>query len=339
MTRTSAQAALAGIAGVLMFSLTIYLPVLGALIALFSPLPLLYVGLRFGVQAALIAAASGLVFAALVFPLVFLGPIALQDLIPGLVVVFLALRPQSRIPSLVVVSDQVTKTDLKRRLSLMWYPPGSIAAWLSAGSLGLLMVFGALLANSAEGLEGTVDGYFNAQLTAAMGSLPPDAAQQAAGLTIAYLPGVILATWVVRVCVCAVLAQRLLGRKGVQRRPSPVYSDLDLPVWFLGLFGVFTILWLLLDGDSGYLAGCALVVLGVPVGFMGLVLVHRAVRALAALAPFVLGVFYVFLGLAIGEGLSGGAWSGWAALLFAGLAEWVFRRIRPDEPTSGQILG
>lgn len=332
MTRTSALAALAGIAGVLIFSLTVYQPMLGTLMIAFSPLPLLYVGLRFGIQAALIAAASGIAFMVLAFPLGFLAPVALQDLIPGLVVVLLALRPASRNAPLMVVSGSIDKIDLKRRLSLMWYPAGSIVAWLGVGSLALLLVFGALLSGSPEGIKGTVDGYFSTQLNAAITSLPRDTAKQAVGLTLVYLPGVVLALWIVRICVCAILAQGILLRQGLQRRPSPVYSDLDLPFWFMVLFVIFSVLWLVLDGDAGYITGCALIVLSIPVAFMGLVLVHRALRGLSALAPWILSGFYVFLGLAIVEGLFGGAWYGWAALLFAGLVEWSIRRIRPDYP-------
>ncbi|GEO80667.1 YybS family protein [Pararhodospirillum oryzae] len=303
MLRTLPHAAVAGLAGILMFASFLYVPVLGVLITQASILPLLGVGLRFGLPTVLVGAGVALGGAVIALPLAMAPVLTLLDLLPAVLVTSLALRPAPG------GGDQGGPA--------AWYPPGRVLAWLSVASLGLLALFAVGMPPSEQGLQHQVATMVQAALDTVLAAAPADTRAQVVASMPVYLPGVFLATWVVRIALCAMVAQRLLSRRKMARRPTPVYGALDLPSWSVGLFVAAGVAGVVLGGDGGYLAANALLGLSVPLMAMGLVLVHNAARALPH-PGIALGAFYATMVL--------GSTLALAAVVAAGLVEVMIKR-------------
>ncbi|WP_041794732.1 hypothetical protein [Pararhodospirillum photometricum] len=311
MSRTLPYAALAGLAGVLMFAAFLYVPVLGALIMQASVLPLLVVGLRFGAASALAAAivATG---AALVFlPWAMVPVQVLLDGVPAVLVCALALRS----------APGLGRGALPAEGAAAWYPAGHVLAWLSAAALGLLALFALGVPTGEASLEAVVAGAVHDALTSVLAEAPVEARAQVLAAMPAYLPGVFLATWVTRITLCAMLAQALLARRKVASRPTPVYSALDLPSWQVGLFLAALAGGVGLGGDAGYLAANAAFGLAMPLVAMGLVLVHQAARLLPH-PGVALGAFYGLMVL--------GSTAALAAVAGLGVVEVMIKRRGPQ---------
>ena len=92
------------------------------------------------------------------------------------------------------------------------------------------------------------------------------------------LPGLMAASWLVMVVVNGVLAQALAVRLGWNRRPTPALSELELPGWLWPTIGIAGLLAVTGDGGPGFLGRALLIVLVVPYVFLGLAVVHAAVR-------------------------------------------------------------
>jgi hypothetical protein len=67
-------------------------------------------------------------------------------------------------------------------------------------------------------------------------------------------------------------------RLGVNRRPTPELSELELPGWLWPAIGVAALLALLGAGGLGFLGRSLLLVLAVPYVFLGLAVVHAFAR-------------------------------------------------------------
>jgi hypothetical protein len=91
-------------------------------------------------------------------------------------------------------------------------------------------------------------------------------------------PGLMAASWLVMVALNAVLAQLLAVRLGVNRRPTPDLSELELPGWLWPAIGVAALLAVLGAGGLGFLGRSLLIVLAVPYVFLGLAVVHAFAR-------------------------------------------------------------
>jgi len=211
-----------------------------------------------------------------------------------------------------------------------WYPASHLLVWLTG--LGLLGV--AAFMAAPEGLVGGgVEHEFveSAALLAGPDADPDirDGLRQAAQM-------VVPAVWATRLMgaalVNAALAQALLLRSGLAIRPSPAYTEVELPAKAGNLFaaglGVAFLAALMLEGKAGEFGLCALIVLTVPFLLVGLAVVHMAVRRLPA-RWLLLSVFYV---VAVMSG-----WF-WPLIVVLGLVEhWVgVRRRIAARPSRGE---
>ncbi|MGQ0675138.1 MAG: DUF2232 domain-containing protein, partial [Rhodospirillales bacterium] len=91
--------------------------------------------------------------------------------------------------------------------------------------------------------------------------------------------------------VNGVLAQGVLTRFGVNRRPAPDIAALDLPVAFVAVFAAALAAGLVLPGDLGYLARNLAPVVLVGGALAGLAVVHAAVRRLEARTWMLVAVY------------------------------------------------
>ena len=310
MNRFAAAAIAAG-CGVLAGSL--YLAVLvgstgGLMLVYLTQLPLFVAGLWFGTSGAAIAglAATLVLFAA-------------SDLVAA--ALFAALNA-------VPVTILVRQALLARQSdgAVRWYPPGLLAAWLTAMALAGIAI-ALVVAGGPAGMQAEMRDAVAAALDRLVEQTVPNRTELIDGVVLV-IPGIIASAWMVMAVINGVLAQGLVARFGANWRPSPELARLSLPLW-LPLLLTAAAIGSAFSGMPRFLAINTLIVMLVPFGLAGLAVLHRAVRRLSHPVA-VLIAFYVFAGL-----------FGWPLLAVAvlGLFEtWLGLRrrlIRPGESTHG----
>src|SRR5579884_795301 len=200
------------------FYLTVLTGSPGSLILiLMAQLPLFAAGLWLGVGAAALAAlaATLILFAAIgaasaaFFAAAMAGPVV--------VLVRQALLARAR-------SDGVVE----------WYPPGPLTAWLTGLAL-FGAVLGVLLIGGIHGIEAGLRRSLGPALDHLMAEPAADREEIIRSVAL-ILPGVFAASWMAMVATNGILAQGVLARFGVNRRPSPDIAALGLPIWMPLLF-------------------------------------------------------------------------------------------------------
>jgi hypothetical protein len=244
-----------------------------ALFANFAQLPLFAVGLMLGIGPALIAASAAIVVTlaaggalfSLGFALIYAAPAAFM----------------------------VRQALLNRRAAdgtVEWYPPGNLVAWLCAlGAAGfaLMLVMGSGHDGGLEGfvhdaVEQVLRGASQGEAAGDAERTPPAAATEGAIAAIQsvarYIPGGLVASWIVMTTVNGALAQLIARRSGGARRPSPEMAQLDLPGW-LPVAAALAGLAAFLPGTTGYVGINLVLILGLGFVFAGLAVIHARTRS------------------------------------------------------------
>jgi hypothetical protein len=200
-----------------------------------------------------------------------------------------------------------------------WYPPGLVLAQLTAFAvLGITVAFVVLL-----GHPGGLAGVLAAFLGSALDGLGATEIAVSAGPELErwmfLFPGLMAASWLVMVALNAVLAQALAVRLGVNRRPTPNLSALELPGWLWPAIGLAALLALLGDDGLGFLGRALLIVLTIPYVFLGLAVVHAFARRVTH-RRLALGLFYGAMMLL--------GWPILAVLLLGFVEDWAHVRQR-----------
>ena len=165
--------------------------------------------------------------------------------------------------------------------AVSWYPPGLLAAWLTALALGGIAVAFVLL--------GGPDGLQSPDLV-----LLTQRSEIAATLAIV-IPGVVAASWMVMAVINGALAQGVLARFGVNWRPSLDLAGLGLPLWIPIALAVAVVA--IAIGDAARYIGINMAIaLSVPFCLAGLAVLHAGARRLSHPA-MALVVFYTLAGL------------------------------------------
>lgn len=294
---TAAAAALCGAVGA-GFYLTVLTGSPGSLILIsMAQLPLFAAGLWLGAEAAALAAlaATAILFAAA-------GAVSA------------ALFAAVMAAPVVVLVRQALLTRARHDGTLEWYPPGLLTAWMTGLAL-LGAVLGVVLAGGPHGVETivrhTLDPAF-ARLRETTGTAVPDREAFIRFLAL-ILPGAFAASWTMMVATNGILAQGILARFGVNRRPSPDIAALGLPIWMPLLFAAGAAA-ASLGGTAQAFGVNVMILLAVPFCLSGLAVLHTAARRLKRPLPAFV-VFYVLAAL-----------FGWPLLLAAvlGLCDTAF---------------
>ncbi len=255
-------AAGAGLVGAMLFASLITGSVAAFILAYLAPLPLFAVGLALGVGAAAVAAAAGT-----------LAVLAVGGLLLGTLFALLNAVPAAFISRQALLN----RTTADGRVE--WYPPGRLVLWLAGVATAVFTVLVLATASLPGGLEGftrefLMRAFQPADETSpnALG-LPAESAAQLAADLARYLPGIVAVSWMVMMAVNGALAEGVLVRFGLNRRPAPRVADIELPKWLpLGLAiaaaGAF------MPGTAGFIGGNLLLIALATFTFAGLAVVH-----------------------------------------------------------------
>lgn len=263
----------------------------GALLfAYLATLPVFLIGLSMGPVAATAAGLGGFVFAGLLGGAIAAGIYGLVHALPAWLV-----SRQSLLKT--VTPDGKT----------VWYPVGSILGSLALFCAGFMGALGLFLMGNVESLSDLLSGYLSDAFGFVAPALTAAELESMVGMMVSIFPGAMGASWVLMLVVNALLAQFVLVRMGRNLRPSPRFTELSLPQWMAYPMVLMAIIGLLASGDIRYIAQNTAIVLAVPYFFLGLSVVHWAVRRVS-FATLLLTGFYIALLV-----------SGWALMLVAAL--------------------
>jgi hypothetical protein len=283
----------------------------GALfLAYLAPLPLLLVGLGFGVSAGTVAGGAG-----------FLTTVALGGMVTaGLYAVVNA------VPALVVV-----RTILTRRSGAggtqAWYPAGFTLSWLTALAAGLFVTAAFMAWGSGSGVAAAVTDFLDQALATMLPHVSSTKRGDLVAATIPLFPGMVGASWILMTTVNGALAQGILVRAGHNVRPSPRLADLVLPDWMSWLLVASAAVALVGPGEWQYTGRNLALISAVPFFFLGLAVVHTLVNRVS-FSGSLLVVFYFML-----------IFSNWAAGVTAGIGmieQWAGLRHRFSGPNKRQ---
>jgi hypothetical protein len=285
MSNVVAFAALAGGSAALLYLAVTGGGAAGVVLGYLAPLPLFLTGLWAGATAAALAGMIGAILTAALTgsdlaPLAFLATAAL----PAVLTAATALRETAE------TGDDAAES--------RWGRPGqTLTALVGVAAAGFFL---AVL--FAAGEEGGLKGATSRALTSVLKQLSElgqapgsEALSGDAALWLApALPGLVAVSWMLMSVVNGVLAQGVLARFGLNRRPSMRFADLTLPRRLSAAFGAAAAAALFLPDPLGFWGVNIALILATPLVFAGLATAHAFAEGRAA-RPALLVAFYVFL--------------------------------------------
>ena len=174
-----------------------------------------------------------------------------------------------------------------------WYPPGLLLSWLALYGIVMLAGSAFYFAGEPGGIVGVSQIYLETVLGSLVGGTDPRLPAMAGAMS-HYFPSAVITTWTVMVTVNATLAQNVLTHFGLNRRPTPAFSELELPRWLtIGILAAA--LGSLMSGQTGTVALNALVVLALPFLFQGLAVIHAFARRLSSRGMFLIAVYLILI--------------------------------------------
>ncbi len=256
--------------------------ILGALIfALFSPLPLFATGLGLGLAAGVAAALTATIAVALVANFMGVAVFAIAYVAPPLMVVRFALLHRT-------AADGTTE----------WYPPGRLLAWIALfGIVGFTAV--AVFTGTITGTGGLRAGISDYVDT--MRGMIAEPGRSSAGIdrvftTVKLIFPFIITTWWMMIMVGnGVLAQRLLERRGWNKRPGPDLWTTALPPWPADVLVAATAAALLGSGWFGFLGINIALILCVPYFLVGLAVLHMVSAAWSSRKAILFAAYVLLL--------------------------------------------
>lgn len=298
----------AGLASGLVYLSVLTGGALGVLLTYLTPLPLVMVGLAFGLGRVALGAGVAIALVALAEPQA-VAVFAVVGVLPVLVLVRQAL--------------------LWRKTSVgaaEWYPPGLLLAWLAVFAVGLILLGAALLPAGDGGIESLIRREIRGFVEDLGPTIPTEVKDSLVPLWSALFPAMLGGAWLLMAAMNGIVGQWTVTKAGFALRPTPAYAGLELPLWLLAMLVAAGLIGGLAGGDAGYLGRNAAVVLLWPYVFGGLAVVHRSLHGRPN-AGMMLALFYVAFF----------AMFGWALVAVAGLGlvrHWT--RLRRHQAGGGQ---
>ncbi len=207
----------------------------------FADMPLFLAGFAFGPQAAAIGGGVGFMVAGLIGGGLAAGIFGLMQALPVWLVVrqLLLQRPA------VAGGPQNEPADDK----IEWYPIGHVVCWLTVFAAAMLTVITLTGMAGDQGLSVLVSTNLDKILAAMAPHWDDEHRAALVSIMVPMFPGAIGVSWLVMIVVNATLAHGILTRRGKAIRPSPAYSDLDLPQWISWPLMLAALLALLGSGE------------------------------------------------------------------------------------------
>lgn len=193
------------------------------------------------------------------------------------------------LPALLIVRQALISQPGAQPNTVDWYPPGQILAWLTGYALLVLGCVALYFALSSDTLEGVSGNFLREMFTQLFDQSQANFRSEADRTNVKkfldlvtermapLLAGFLLSIYTLMVIANATIAQGILNRAGLSRRPSPSYITLELPRWLSGALAA-SIVVSFLPGSVGVLAQNAALILSIPFLLLGLTVIHTLSR-------------------------------------------------------------
>ncbi len=275
----------------------------GLLFVYFAMLPIFMVAFSMGTTAVSIAALSGIVIAGTLGDSVTAAAYGAFHALPAW-----------------FISRQSLASYQTQDGSIAWRTPGAVLSSLSV-LCAVMMIFGALLFSNITtmGIEQGINTILREAFAQVIPNMDNEELAQMIGTMASIFPGVMGGSWVIMIVINTVLAQSFVVRMDKNIRPTPSYLNMDLPQWAAWPLVISAAASLILSGDANYIAQNSAIILATPFFFLGLSVIHWAVRRIS-FSVALLSFFYLIMIM-----------SGWAILLVAGIGmieQWAGIRSR-----------
>ncbi len=260
----------------------------GAFLIMFAPLPLFLAGLSQGVIGVAIAGAATMAIVGIL--LGFLAALATFVMLaaPSAILVRQALLNRA-LPGGAAQNDGTGGGP-----AIEWYPPGLLVTWLTG--IGVVWL-GVALWSMGSGAQG-YEAHLHAAISEAFGVMLPEASPEyVTQLADAMAPiaiGAGMLGWLILWAINATAAQGILVRSGRNLRPSPDYTQAELPRWLAPVFLAAIGIALIASGDLAFIAWNLAMILLFPFLVVGLAVVHVVIRRMQG-QLFLFVVFYAVL--------------------------------------------
>ncbi len=304
MQRNALISVAAGLLSAVLY-LSIKWSILGTLLFMFSPLPLFATGLGLGLAAGAVAALAAMIAVALVTEFTGMVVFAIAYAVPALMVVRFALLNR-------MAEDGTTE----------WYPPGQMLAWIALFGIGAFAAAAVFTGTGTGGLRAEISSYVDTMR--GLSGQSSDSVDQVFATIKLIFPVIVTTWWMIIMVVNGVLAQKMLERRGLNRRPGPDLRTTALPPWLAGVMVAATVAALLGSEWLEFLGINIALILCVPYFFVGLAVLHM-VSAAWSIRRAILFAAYVLLLL-----------FSWTAVVVAGigfLEHWTGLRERFGGPS------
>ncbi len=273
MTRNSTIAVVAGALGGLLLVAALQQSLLGVMVGtMLSPLPLAMVVFGLGGSFLPLAIVAGAVTVA-----VFTGQFALSIVYLTVDAAPIAVLSRLGLAAAAAAGRPVSGADL-----------GRTVCWLVLAASAAVVAGLAMVSAGPDGIEAAL----RARIDEVLAAVPTSgtAATAPGGLDLAatrgemikamakLLPGLAAWDWCLRAILSAGLGQLMLKRMNLALWPTPAYREFQSPQWLFALFGAAALAATVLEGDAGFIAGNAAMILSLPLVLQGLAVVHSAAR-------------------------------------------------------------
>ena len=297
----------AGVIAALMH-LSVALGVPGAaLLTIFAQVPIAAAGLSLGFMPAAVAAAVAAVL------------VAIGSTASGGLTIFILV---TALPVLLIVYFSVQKAPASpedETGAANWYPIGRTLGALTALALVLYLISFLTIVTSEAELRERIRPIIDAMSAMLQGAgAQPAQIDGTIGRMVLFLPATVAGYFLLLTILNSVLAQKILVAKDKNLRPTPVYSDIELPLWPAAAI-ILGALLSFFGGNAGFFGLNVMLIATIPFFFIGLAVLHSISAAWPGRLFLLMGA-YLFLVLLV-----------WPAAIIAllGLIEhWVRLRER-----------
>lgn len=279
-----ALAVVAGLASALLMLSVVSGARLSFILFLFSPLPILLVGIGWDHRAAVLAAAIGTLVIGVVLGLNGVRSYAISVALPGWWLSYLVMHRTAG-------GDRAAATD-------RGCMPGTLILWCAGLAVVLVLLtvptFGLSLEAYRAGIGHAIEEFLRRQTDTPAGTpviLPSGAdADDMAGLFALVVPPIGAVSWMLVTLVNVWLAARIAQAAGHLRRPWPTLSDLSLPRPVLVVLAV-AVLLSFAPGLASLLGQLVAATLFVAFVLLGLAVVHAGTRGFRGRILVLIGVY------------------------------------------------
>ena len=281
----------------------------GLLLAYFSILPILLVGLSQGKKAANFATLSGIIGAALLSSTHQGIFYSISIAFPAWLIILTAFAPQREHTT---PSKQIPIGEIISRLVIL----GGIILILSAS----------ILFDNLGDLAKDIESLLYKMIMSNSHSLTSTANHQLlVERMVPFFPAIIFLSWLLMIIINTVVSQAILVKAGINLKPAFQYSKIKAPEWIYWIFAASGLLILIGPNSLEYVSRNLTAIILIPFLFIGLSVVHTAARTFRS-PSLILFPLYFFIIIS--------SWPTFIAILVGFFEKWtkIRQKFKSDTP-------